>query len=112
MKRSSVLLSTLVLGAASCTQPAPRDRGTSHHTSSDPGRMEMANTGDPDSDFLRAMIPHHQGAIDMARQELAAGTDPKVRQLAKDVIAAQRAEIQQMEAWLKEREKALAEEKK
>lgn len=112
MKRSSVLLSTLVLGAVGCTQPAPSDRGTSAHSPTDVGRMEMANTGDPDADFLRAMIPHHEGAIDMARQELAAGTDPKVRQLAKDVIAAQRAEIRQMEAWLKEREKASAEEKK
>jgi uncharacterized protein (DUF305 family) len=112
MTRTSAILSLVVLGAAGCTPPAPSDRGTSHHTSSDPGRMEMANTGDPDSDFLRAMIPHHQGAIDMARQELAAGTDPKVRQLAKEVIAAQQAEISQMEAWLEERQKASAERKK
>jgi len=112
MKRASALLSIIVLGAAGCSQPTPSDRGTSHHTSSDAGRMEITNTGDPDSDFLRAMIPHHQGAIDMARQELAAGTDPKVRQLAKEVIAAQQAEIRQMEAWLKERDEASTEGKK
>ena len=60
--------------------------------------MEAAKpTGDPDQDFLAMMIPHHQGAIEMARLVLLYGQDPMVRQLAEDVIAAQQAEIVTMQ---------------
>jgi uncharacterized protein (DUF305 family) len=58
-------------------------------------------TGNTDRDFVLMMIPHHQGAIDMAKAELAHGTDPMLRKLAEDIIAAQEKEIGEMEAWLK-----------
>jgi uncharacterized protein (DUF305 family) len=53
-------------------------------------------TGDPDRDFLAMMIPHHQGAVDMARLVLAHGRDPLTRQLAEEILAAQTIEIQAM----------------
>lgn len=56
-------------------------------------------TGDADKDFVAMMIPHHQGAIDMARFELANGKDPALRKLAQDVVAAQEKEIVEMKAW-------------
>ena len=57
-------------------------------------------TGDPDIDFLAMMIPHHEGAVDMARLVLQHGDDPVTRKLAEDIIASQRIEIEGMERRL------------
>lgn len=57
-------------------------------------------SGNADADFLAMMIPHHQGAIDMARLVLSHGADPLTRRLAEDIIASQQAEIAAMRARL------------
>lgn len=62
--------------------------------------MDIAFTGNADVDFVRGMIAHHQGAIDMAKVELEHGKDPDMRKLAEEVIAAQEGEIKMMEEWL------------
>ncbi len=62
--------------------------------------MHVALTGNPDRDFVLLMIPHHQGAIDMARVLLAHGTDPELRAMAQSIIDAQEGEIAAFQAWL------------
>lgn len=62
--------------------------------------MDIPFTGNTDVDFVRGMIAHHQGAIDMARIELEYGKDPQIRALAEAIIKAQETEIAEMKAWL------------
>ncbi|MEX3634611.1 DUF305 domain-containing protein [Paraburkholderia sp. BR14320] len=56
-------------------------------------------TGNADKDFVAHMIPHHQGAIDMAEVELKYGKDPELKKLAKNIIKAQKDEIAFMQRW-------------
>ncbi len=62
--------------------------------------MDLEFTGNPDVDFIRGMIAHHEGAVAMARVVLEHGSDPEVRKLAEGIIAAQDAEIRWMADWL------------
>ncbi|OBQ77266.1 DUF305 domain-containing protein [Mesorhizobium sp. WSM3873] len=62
--------------------------------------MMLNYTGNADVDFVRGMIPHHQGAIDMAKVVIANGKDPEIRNLAENVVKAQEAEIKKMQDWL------------
>jgi uncharacterized protein (DUF305 family) len=114
----SMLLATLVLsaffstaqtagaedmkGMTMSTKPttSPADKAFAATMKTMMDGMHVKPTGKPDNDFASMMIPHHQGAIDMAKVELQYGTDPELRQMATDIVAAQEKEIAQMKAWL------------
>jgi uncharacterized protein (DUF305 family) len=55
--------------------------------------MEAAPSGDPDADFVAMMVPHHQGAIDMARIQLRYGHNEQLRRIAQEIIVEQQQEI-------------------
>ena len=67
------------------------------------GAMMTGYSNDPDCDFARMMIPHHQGAIDMAKVVLQHGKDPETRKMAQEIIAAQEKEIALMKEWPKKK---------
>ena len=58
-----------------------------------------------DIDFLKGMIPHHQGAIDMAEELIKKTKDPELKALAQKIIKDQKAEIKQMQDMLKAKSK-------
>jgi len=71
-------------------------------TSMDQGMENAPMTGDPDHDFAVMMIPHHQGAVDMAKAELLYGKDPVLRRLAQEIVVTQEQEIEVMLTRLKQ----------
>jgi uncharacterized protein (DUF305 family) len=110
--RNLALACTLIAHGA-CSQP---DRSAMHHPPAgvsgepqafapqmDAGMQTMMNnmhapgyTGNPDVDVLAMMIPHHEGAVEMARLVLVYGKDPLTRRLAEEIIASQTAEVAAM----------------
>lgn len=58
--------------------------------------MASAPTGDADKDFVARMVPHHEGAIDMAQAELLYGRNVKLRRIAQEIIVTQQEEISAM----------------
>ena len=66
------------------------------------GMRRAPMNGQQEHDFATMMIPHHQGAVDMAKALLLTTKDPSMRNMAQGIIAEQQIEIQLMQQWLKQ----------
>ena len=93
---------TLGVGSADAKTAAPAPWAVQNRA--DMAGMEHGMFGAPvagneDQAFVQGMIPHHQGAVDMAKVELAYGHDPRMKELARSIVAAQEHEMQIMREW-------------
>ncbi len=61
--------------------------------------MKVPLTGNPDADFVAMMIPHHQGAVDMAKVELQYGKNEQLRRMADRIVTAQTKQIDALRRW-------------
>ena len=66
------------------------------------GMAHAPMNGQPEHDFVTMMIPHHQGAVDMAKALLLTTHDPALRNMAQGIIAEQQIEIQLLQQWLQQ----------
>lgn len=87
-------------GMAMKSAASPADQAFMESMQAMMKNMNVRPTGKPDQDFVLMMMPHHQGAIDMAKVELRYGKDPELLKLAGDIVTAQEKEIAEMKDWL------------
>jgi len=104
MKRALGVAVLLLVGAplaavATENAAAVKDAFTKVHQNMMASMQSMPPTGDADKDFVMMMVPHHQGAIDMAKIELQYGKDKDLRAMAEQIIKAQENEIAEMKRW-------------
>ncbi len=104
----NIFVVLLVGGLSASAQMAMDEPGTKFMQDMDTSMKRMDHdmsgapmTGNVDHDFAAMIIPHHQGAIDMAKGELMYGKDPVMRRLAQEIIVDQKSEIDVMNLWLK-----------
>jgi uncharacterized protein (DUF305 family) len=99
MRQSIILIPVAILIVAAA--PMPMTSGEFDHAMNFAmdrmmAGMHVASAGDADRDFVNMMVPHHQGAIDMAVAELRYGTNPQLKRIAQEIIVDQQQEIAAM----------------
>ncbi|GGC06477.1 MULTISPECIES: DUF305 domain-containing protein [Dyadobacter] len=106
----------LVLALLTAIRPVKAQSMQMHHQHSSAGKNMLLTLMDsmmvqmsklpkatsPESDFIQQMIPHHEGAVAMAKYEIQHGKDFNMIQLARSILTEQTSEIQQMNLWLKQ----------
>ena len=96
---------TAAFAMSAAAQQSPAGKGYMDAMSKMQTSMPKDQKGDPDADFARMMIPHHQGAIDMAKVEIQYGKDPELRKMAEKMVKDQEKEIADLQKWLKDKGK-------
>jgi uncharacterized protein (DUF305 family) len=100
---AAILVSALLCAAPALAQEqaflAENEQAVSRMMSG----MSVQPSGDVDHDFVAMMIPHHQGAVDMAKAELRYGHNERLRRLAQEIIVTQQDEIRVMQSVFAEK---------
>ncbi|HUL09828.1 MAG TPA: DUF305 domain-containing protein [Candidatus Acidoferrum sp.] len=98
--RAAALLAVAVIGSATALAASPEEAPFLADNNAAMARMmsamEVRPSGDVDADFVAMMVPHHQGAIDMAEAELRYGRNEQLRRMAQEIIVTQQQEIAAM----------------
>ncbi len=96
----SALFAVALVGAAAALAASPEEASFLAENNAAMAKMMAAMdtkpSGDVDADFVATMVPHHQGAIDMAQAELRHGHNEQLRRLAQEIIVTQQDEIAAM----------------
>ena len=95
----------IAIGTPASAQQSPASKGYMDAMMKMQSSMPKDQKGDPDTDFARMMIPHHRGAMDMAKVEVQYGKDPMLKKMAEKMIKDQEKEVADLEKWLKEKGK-------
>ncbi len=108
MKKIAAVLSVIALLAVTAVRADQKEDVKQMHEAYQQSMGAMKDdmhhgmmSDDPDVAFAAGMLPHHEGAVEMAKIELTYGKDPEMLELARKIVAAQAAEIAQMKKWLK-----------
>jgi len=98
-KLSAVAVILSATAAAAIAQPPSHEMKPMTRQMAE--KMEsMPMTGNADIDFARMMREHHLGGIDMARWEAQHGKDPKMKEMARHIVASQEKEVREFDKWL------------
>jgi hypothetical protein len=95
----AVLFSVALIGGATLRAASPEAQFMSENSAAMAkmmSAMKVRPSGDVDADFVAMMVPHHQGAIDMAKAQLRYGRNEQLRRIAQEIIVTQQEEIAAM----------------
>jgi uncharacterized protein (DUF305 family) len=95
-------IAVVVAASPAVTTDSPFMTKSSAATAKMTTAMQVQPSGDADVDFVAMMVPHHQGAIDMARAELLYGRNETLRRMAQEILVTQQQEISAMRLALGE----------
>src|SRR5216684_149152 len=100
LRPKAVPFAAALIGAATALAASPEEASFRAENNAAMAKMmaamDIKPSGDADADFVAMMVPHHQGAIDMARAELRYGRNEQLRRMAQEIIVTQLQEITAM----------------
>ncbi len=102
---AAITLAAGLIVSPAAAQQSPASKGYMDSMMKMQSSMPKEQKGDPDTDFTMMMIPHHRGAIDMAKIEIQYGKDPMLKKMAEKMIQDQEKEVAELEKWLKDKGK-------